>query len=239
MSAGCAGAMRGEWNAPPTSRAITLRMPSSFDCSRNALIESSGPATTHWPGAFRFATTSPGNEAIARRSTSGSAPKTATMVPGVNEDASAMARPRSRTSRVADARSKIPANASALYSPRLWPIARSALRPPHAAPAIALRAKVANWALSVRTSSSLSASSTSRATSTPEISLMSLRRVRALWDRQGSPIPGRSEPCPGKRTILTQIPSHFSSVKSGTKRPLERPIAFQYEGCRTTNFVHT
>ena len=65
---------------------------------------------------------------------------------------------------------------------------------------------MASWALRVARRSSLSASSRSSAISRPTTSLNWPTSCHDGWSRQGAPMPGRCEPCPGKiRTSTSHV----------------------------------
>lgn len=112
-----AGAMWCVWNAPATFRATTRRTPSGLSASRAASC-SSVPAATIWPPPFTFAGVRP---SFSRCGTvvSGSPPSSADIPVSVIAAASAIARPRVRTSFSAAVASSTPANAAAVISPTL------------------------------------------------------------------------------------------------------------------------
>ena len=94
------------------------------------------------------------------------------MVPGRSSAAACMASPRSMTSRVPSERERAPEATRAVYSPRLWPAqaAGNSPRRSTASRTTRLITKVASWALAVRVSSSMGASSSRAVRSRPAIS---------------------------------------------------------------------
>jgi hypothetical protein len=132
-------------------------------------------------------------------STSSSArPRIAAIVPGRWRAASAIARPRSRTSPIASPVPIAPAAASAANSPTEWPTTTSGSIPRsrNAARIARLVATSAGCWTSVSTSSSMGASKQSRSRSSPDASEPSLYTSRAEENCSAisRPMPGSSDP---------------------------------------------
>ncbi len=94
------------------------------------------------------------------------------MVPGRSSAAACMASPRSITSLVPSERERAPDATSAVYSPRLWPAHAAGNRPRRSTASRTTRliTNVASWALAVRVSSSMGASSNKAVRSRPAMS---------------------------------------------------------------------
>ena len=195
-----ADVMNGVWNAPDTCSDMTRFAPSSFAWAAAASTPSGEPAITTWPGALKFATqTSASARSHATPTWSSSRPRTAAIVPGRSRPASCIAAARSDTSCTPSSKPRAPVAVSAVYSPRLWPAQKLASMPIRltASSTTRLDTNVVSWALRVSRSSSASASHSSAATSRPAMSLASSTSSQLSWSRQGRPIPGRWDPCPG------------------------------------------
>ena len=94
------------------------------------------------------------------------------MVPGRSSAATCMALPRSTTNLVPSDNDSEPEATRAVYSPRLWPAQAAGNRPRRSTASRTTRliTKVASWALAVRVSSSIGASSSRLLRSRPAIS---------------------------------------------------------------------
>ena len=200
----------GEWLATLTVRRAALRAPTVLLISRAKTRAGITPDSTIWPGALRLATEiSPCSRAWSTMSCTCSSvrPMTAPMPPSMPR--SCMIRPRSRTSRMAVSKSIASAATAAAYWPAEWPASRlraqldarfggaSARRASRYA---MLVARIAGWALTVRSSSSAGPSAIRRLIEKP--SAASARSMIACASGERSsravPMPTYCEPWPGK-----------------------------------------
>ena len=121
--------------------------------------------------------------------------------------ASCMNSPRLRTSAHGVREASAPATTSAEYSPRLWPAARSGVRPRSASAAAAatLAVSTAGWVLAVSVSSAsgpLEAEAREREAERL-VGLVARRRRRPARPRRTrAPMPTACEPWPGKRNAI-------------------------------------
>src|SRR5487761_1980399 len=194
-----AGAIRGEWKAPPTARGVARRQPSSRCRAARSSRAPRGPLTTTWPGPLMLATHTSASPSRAARASS-SPPIRASIEPSTASAARAIAAPRTVINRAPSSRLSRPEATSAENSPRLWPSRQCGRRPRSSSdrhPTIE-RVKVASWARSVRTTSSSVASVSRCSTSTSATSLTRATRLQWGESRHARPAPPVSEPCPGK-----------------------------------------
>ena len=194
-----AGAMSGQWNGALTGNMMLRLAPRSAAISTARSTASREPLITTCPGALSLAAvhTPPASSATARASAT-SNPSSAAIAPSPTGTASCMARPRIFTSRAASARAKVPAAASAEYSPSECPATNrqalamstlpSSVRTRRAA---RLTAMSAGWAFSVRVSSSSGPSNMRRARFCLSTSSTSSKTRRA-----GANASARSRPMP-------------------------------------------
>src|SRR5450755_404743 len=212
-SAATAGAMCTVWKAPATGSGRS-RAPAGGS-SANAASCSSVPAATICPAPFTLAAVSP-CASIDASTVASSPPSTAVSPVGWAAAASAIARPRTETSRSASAALSTPAMTPAASSPTLWPAAASpgpaagrsssgsavspkgAVSPKSAGATASAAATSSGWATAVSLISSAPAVVPNRTRSTPASSDQEPRRVATPGtSSQGERKPGAWAPWPG------------------------------------------
>ena len=142
----------------------------------------------------------------------------AAIEPGLRAAASAIARPRSRTSVIASSSVIASAAASAANSPTEWPITKSALMPRSCRAASIARevATSAGCCTAVSTSSSASAWKQRRSRSRPVAALPRLKTSIAAGtaSAKSRPMPASTDPWPGKQKAILFMPGMLPSSAS-------------------------
>jgi hypothetical protein len=139
-----------QWNGTDTLSFSALRGGASATTWSIAAI---APETTICSGSLTLAISHSPASTLATIALTSSRPilRSTTMPPVPTGTADCMRCARSRTKRIASANGIVPAATCAAYSPRLWPAARSGLRPSARKAAVAT-ARVAGWVFVVRPS---------------------------------------------------------------------------------------
>ena len=184
VSPSCARAIRREWKAPLTASGTTFLAPRADARSMARASAILSPLTTIWSSELMFAISTPASCATCA-TVSSSRPMMAAIEPGRASDASCISRPRSRTRRMASAKSITPPTTIEVYSPRLWPATAAgwgAALPRnscHACQMAMLTVIMAGWAWAVSCNSSVGPSNISRVRWTPRLSSASAKTARA------------------------------------------------------------
>src|SRR5580700_1931335 len=154
----------------------------------------------------------------AASASSSAMPRRAAIVPGASSPALAMASPRATTRRMPSSKPRAPLATSAVYSPRLCPAHAAGVRPMRstASSTTRLSTVVASCAFSVWVSSSIGALSNNRDRSRSAATEASSTTSQDGWSTQGSPMPARCEPCPGKVKTNTKA---TAPIDVGLKEP--------------------
>ena len=132
--ASAAGAIRRQWNGAETLSITARLIPRAVAMPIARSTAGRSPESTTWPPPLSLATsqTAPPDSCAAAsatdRAASRSVPISAAMAPAPGATASCIASPRRRSSRAASATDRLPAAASAAYSPSEWPATQATSR---------------------------------------------------------------------------------------------------------------
>lgn len=212
--ASAAGAIRRQWNGAETLSITARLMPRPVAMPTARSTAGRSPESTTWPPPLSLATSqtapSPASSAAAsatERAASRSVPISAAMAPAPGATAACMASPRRRRSLAASATVRLPAAASAAYSPSEWPATQATSRArsrPRSASSTRSTARLAairaGWALVVRVSSSTGPANISRDRFWPRAASTSSSTARACGkaSARSRAMPTAWLPWPGK-----------------------------------------
>ncbi len=128
-----AGSISAQWKGAETESIMARRAPLPLAISIARSTADLCPETTTWPGALSLATSQTSSAAAASAATASAAarssPRSAAIAPTPSGTAFCMASPRMRRSRAASPIERLPAAASAEYSPSEWPATKAACEP--------------------------------------------------------------------------------------------------------------